>query len=217
MFGGCLKGIGCMVVLAVVGGVAFVTRDMWMGHVPGRTVEAPVDVVWEPLTDEGAVRARKSVESLGKSSGPVFTNLGPGDLSSYLFVALAKQLPPSAKDIRAAVIGDQLYVKALVSLSDLGGSKVLGPLAGMLSPEDTMSFGGTFDVVRPGLAQFIVSEIKLREFSIPRPVLPKLIGQIRRGTVPEGVVPTGLPLGTPSYIGDVRIAKGRVTLYKTVP
>ena len=214
---GCLRGIGCVVVLAVIGGVAFVTRDKWMGRISSPAAETPVVVVWEPLTDEGAVRARKTVESLGKNSGPVFANLGPGDLSSYLFVALAKQLPPSAKDIRAAVIGDQLYVKALVSLSDLGGSKVIGPLAALLSAQDTMSFGGRFEVVRPGLAQFVVGEIKLRDFSIPRGILPKIIAQIRRGSVPQGVSPTGLPLATPPYIGDVRIAKGKVTLYKSVP
>jgi len=33
---------------------------------------------------------------------------------------------------------------------------------------------------------------------------------------PEGVAENGVPFEVPPYIGDVRIANGRVTLYKTV-
>jgi len=31
---------------------------------------------------------------------------------------------------------------------------------------------------------------------------------------PAGLAPDGLPLVTPTYIGDVRVANGRITLYK---
>jgi hypothetical protein len=204
------------VILAIGAGLYF-TQDRWRGRGPDVVSPGTGLTIWEPLTPEGAQRARVGVESLSGSRGKVFTNLRPGDLAAYIFTALAKSLPPSAKDVRAAVLGDRLYVKALVSLKDLGGSKVLGPLAGLLSPSDTISLGGTFKILRPGMAEFSVQEVKLREFSVPKPVLPKLVQQMRKGPPVEGLSATGLPLEIPTFIGDVRIGKGQVTLYKNVP
>ena len=40
--------------------------------------------------------------------------------------------------------------------------------------------------------------------------------EMRRGARPEGVTDDALPLVVPSYIGDVRIGQGKVTLYKSV-
>ena len=107
-------------------------------------------------------------------------------------------------------------MKSLVNLTDFGGAKVLGPLAGFLSERDTVVFGGNFELLRPGLAQFHVQEIKLRQLSVPQAAIPRLLARIRRGARPTGVADDALPLVVPGYIGDVRVGQGRVTLYKTV-
>ncbi|HET7458091.1 MAG TPA: hypothetical protein VFJ74_10575 [Gemmatimonadaceae bacterium] len=216
---GCLRRIGCiLLVLVALAAAAWFTRDRWLHRGPTLGPRNPnaVGVEWEPLTPEGAERARTAVASLGQRSGPVYANTRAGDLAAYLFTGLQRQLPPSAQDIRAAVIGDRLYVKALVNLTDFGGAKVLGPLAGFLSERDTVTFGGNFELLRQGLAQFHVREIKLRQLSLPEKAIPRLLAQIRRGARPEGVADDALPLVVPSYIGDVRVGQGRVTLYKNV-
>jgi hypothetical protein len=174
-------------------------------------------VVWEPITMEGAERARTAVEQLASSSGPVFANVGAADLASYVYVELSQQLPSSAEGVRAAVIGDRVYLKASVRLSELGVGDALGPFVGMVSERDTVAFGGTFDVLRPGLAQFRVRDLRVREFALPPRLIPRLLAPIRRGTIPEGTAEDGLPLQIPPHIADVRIANGRVTLYKNVP
>ena len=214
---GCMKRIGCLVLIVVIAALAWLTRDRWY---PGARPVAGDDsarggaVVWEPLTPEGAERARVAVASLSPRSGQSFANTKPGDLAAYVFTGISKQLPPSAEDVRAAAIDDQLHVRALVKLADFGGAKVLGPLAGFLSERDTVEFGGNFEVVRPGLAQFRVRQIKLRQLSLPNGAIPKLIAQIRRGALPPGIAPDALPLEVPTYIGDVRVGQGKVTLYK---
>jgi hypothetical protein len=101
-----------------------------------------------------------------------------------------------------------------MSLKDLGGAAALGPLGGFMAERDTVQLGGDFEVLRPGVTQFRVREIKLREFSVPAALIPRLVGRMRRD-VPEGVAPDALPLRTPVYIGDVRITKGRIILYRT--
>ncbi len=214
---GCIRKLGCLV-LILVGVLAWFTRDRWLPLVRNRGADTVGrDGVWEPLTDAGAQRARTAVESLGRKGGPVFASVRPGDLASYVFVALAKQLPPSAENVQASVTGDRLYVKAVVSLSDFGGTKALGGLAAMLNQRDTVLFGGTFDLVRPGLAEYRVQELRFGQLGIPKGAIPRVIRQIQRGGRPEGVAEDGLPLEVPAYVGDVRVRTGRVTLYKNTP
>ena len=214
---GCVRRIGCLVLLLVIAAAAWFTRDRWLPLVRGPGAEVSAEGVWEPLTPAGAARARAAIQSLGGRSGPVYTSLHAGDLASYVFTSLSRQLPPSAQDVRAAVIGERMYVKALVSLSDFGGGRVLGPMASMLSQRDTVTFGGTFDVIRPGLAEYRVQELRFGQLSLPAGAIPKLLKQIERGARPEGLAPDGLPLVVPSYLGDVRVKTGRVTLYKSTP
>ena len=85
----------------------------------------------------------------------------------------------------------------------------------MLARITTSGLGGTFHVIRPGLSEFQVREIKLRDFKVPAGAIPRLLQQLSRGNRPEGVAPNAIPITTSPNLGDVRIANGRVTLYKT--
>jgi hypothetical protein len=215
---GCLRNIGCLVVVALLAVALWFTRARWLPLVSGdRPVElAAAEGVWEPVSRAGAERARQAIAGLGTRSGPVYANLGPGDVASYVFLALQRELPPSAQNVAAAVIGDRLYVRADIALADVGGAEILGPLAGFLSDKETMMFGGTFAVVRPGLAQFHVKELKLRELAVPAKMIPRMLQRVARGSRPEGLAPDALPLVVPEQIGDVRVGRGKVTLYKSV-
>lgn len=182
---------------------------------PRREAEMAAAPVWEALTPEGAARARASVQVLSRSTGPVFTNIGGADLASYIFDELSKQLPPSSQNLEAAVIDDRLHVRALVKLTDFGGSGALGPLASMLGDREPVEFGGTLDLVRPGLAQYRVKVLRLRELSVPSRMIPRLLQRVARGSRPPGLADDGLPLEVPAFVADVRIGDGRVTLYKS--
>ena len=209
-----MRTIGCLVVVILAAAAGWMLR----GRIGFDREPAPVlgdtAVVWEPITTEGANRARVAIEELGTRASPVFVSIRPGDVSSYIFVALARQLPPSAENIQAAVIGDRLHVRASVKLSDFGGAGALGPLAAFLGERETMQLGGYFHVIRAGLAEFRVTDLKLREFAVPTNLIPRLIRSFSRGARPAGVADDGLPLVVPEYLADVRIANGRVVLYR---
>ena len=214
---GCFSRIGCLALLIIIGIIAWLTSDRWLPRFTARSpVVTSAGPVWEPITPQGAERTRQMLARLSQPTGPVFGNVSSGDAASYVYQALAKQLPPSADSIEAAVIGDRLYIRASVKLRDLGGAAVLGPLASMLGERERMEFGGTFHVIRPQLAEYEVKDIKIRDLSLPQAMIPRVLGQTERGSRPEGLSPDGLPLVVPKYLGDVRIANGRVTLYKTV-
>jgi hypothetical protein len=214
---GCVRKLGCLVVL-LLAAVLYLTRGLWYervrARIDGREAVEVTSSGWEPLSEAAGRRAERSVRSLGGSSGPVYVSLSPGELASYVFLSLGDQLPASAQDARAAVVGDRIYLKTTMALADLGGAAALGPLGGFMADRDTVQLGGDFEVLRPGTAQFRVREIKLRDFTVPAALIPRLVGRLRR-EAPEGVAPDALPLRTPEHIGDVRIAKGRITLYRT--
>ena len=216
---GCLRRIGCLFVLCVAAIAAYLVRDRWLPYLPrmGSTTRttATAGPAWEPVSDEAAARARRSIESLGKRNGPVFVNLEPGDLASFFYIALAQQLPPSADSIEAAAVANRMYVRAVISLDDFKAADALGPLAGIVGRREKLQMGGTFAIIRPGLAQFLVEDVRLGELPIPRGAIPKLLRQIRRGGMPPGVAENGLPFVVPTYLGDARVANGKVTLYKT--
>ena len=215
---GCLSRIGCFVVILILAIAARLTRGIWVHRITSLSSSAATaGPVWEPLTVQGAERTRQMLARLSQPAGPVFGNLSGGDVASYVYQSLAKQLPPSADSIQAAVIGDRLYIRASVKLQDLGGTAVLGPLAGMLGDREQMQFGGTFHVIRPQLAEYEVKDIKVRDLSLPSSMIPRVLRQTERGSRPDGLSEDGLPIVVPRYLGDVRIANGRVTLYKTAP
>jgi hypothetical protein len=210
---GCMRRLGFLILVFLAGGAVF----LWLFYErPRRAAEtSPTAPVWEPLTPEGAERARAAVQLLSRPTGPVFTNTTGADLAAYVFDELSKQLPPSAQQLEAAVIDDRLHVRALIKISDFGGSGALGPLASMLGDREPVEFGGNLELVRPGLAQYRVKVLRLRELSVPSRMIPRLLQRVARGARPAGLAEDGLPLEVPAFIADVRIGQGQVTLYKS--
>lgn len=218
---GCLGRLGCLIIAAIIAVGGYFTRDLWMPRVLPRS-NAPAAVstnsAWQPVTAPGADRARSAIQSLGARSGPVFVNIAPADLAAFVYQELSRQMPGGANNVQAAVVNDQLFLKADVALSQLKATGALGPLGAMLSDRETLTLGGTMDMVKPGLAQFRVHELKVKELAIPRSAIPKILGQLdKSGVRPEGVAADAIPLPVPNTVADVRIARGKITLYKSTP
>jgi hypothetical protein len=219
---GCLKRAGCLVIIILLVAVWYwyarvqnrpTTTSSTAGASPTATSVASG---WQPLTTADAERGRFALQSLERQSGPVFANLTPAEAASYIFMAVAKQLPPSAQNAEASIVGDRLYVRSDVELKDFGGAKALGPVGMLLGERDSVRFGGTINMLRPGLAEFLVQEVKLGRIEVPTALVPRLLTQMKRGKAVEGLSQNGLPMVMPPYISDVRISNGRITLYKSV-
>ena len=212
---GCLvRKLFLLAVLVAAIAAGWWLRSQWGGGAPRATVSAE-GPDWQPLSAERAATARAALERFARRPRPDSIVLEPADLGSLVLVQIARELPPSADSIAAAVYEELYRVRASVRPAELGGAEVLGSLGGFLGEREPLEIGGTFHLVRPGLAEFRVREIRLREFPIPERLIPRLMQRIRRGAPVEGLSPTGLPLEVPVYIRDVHIDDGNVTLYKT--
>jgi hypothetical protein len=215
---GCLRRLGCLVVI-LAAAVLYLSRDLWrplLARTSGRNPEAAPETVqtWQPLSQAAAERGERAVRALAARRGPVYVSLRAGELASYAFLSLSDALPASLRDAETAVVGDRVYVRAVVSPEELPGG---GALRTVLTRRDTLRLGGTFDVLRPGLAQFRVRDVQVGALPLPAAVIPRVVARVRRGAVPAGVDDDAFPVPVPDYIGDVRIARGRVTLYKAGP
>jgi hypothetical protein len=218
---GCFRRAGCFVLI-----IALVCAWYWYTHLrqpasgapPGSTTTAAaVTPEWQPLTQADADRGRVAVESLAQRSGPVFANLSAAEAASYIFLVVAKQLPPSAKNVEASIKGDRLYVRTEVDLKDFGGAGQLGTLGMLLGSRDSVLLGGTIHMLKPGLGEFLVQDVKIGRLQVPQGLVPRLITEMKkRGKQVPGIAPNGLPMVMPVYISDVRIADGKITLYKSV-
>jgi hypothetical protein len=213
---GCIGRLGCLIMVALLAIGAFFTRDQWLPRLTGRPIasESAAVSVWQPLSPEAGARGKQKIDELASPSGPVFSNLTASEVASYVFQTVARTIPASADSAEAAVIGDALYVRAVLPVREIAGTGVLGPLGGLLNDRERLQLGGTFRVIRPGLSQFEVREIKLRDFKVPTGAIPRLLQQLSRGNRPEGVASNAIAVTTPRTLADVRIANGRVTLYK---
>ena len=81
---------------------------------------------------------------------------------------------------------------------------------------DSVRFGGTINMLKPGLGEFLVQEVKLGRVDVPNALIPRILTQMKRGKDIPGISQNGLPMVMPSYISDVRISSGKITLYKSV-
>ncbi len=201
--------------LAVLGAAAWFTRDRWLPRVLGTHASSTVrGQQWEPLSDAGAARTRSALDRLSKPEGQVFETLTAADIASFALNALGKERANGVDSVQAAVIDDQIRLRASVNPAAFSGS--LGMLGALLNAREPLEMTGTMHIVHPGLGELTIKSVKVRDITLPPTTIPQLLKQVLHGTRPEGVSENGLPMALPQYIGDVRVANGRITLYKTV-
>lgn len=210
---GCLLRLGCLAILLIAGVVGWITKDRWW---PGARDEQAAVPTWQHLSPEGAERTADALERLQQPSGPVFVTLTGSDVASYVFHGAGQVLPSFTDSAEAAVLDDRLVVRGMVPLRELGGTGLLGPFAGMLGDREPMELSGRIRVLQPGQAELRVSDVKVRDFTLPAGLVPRLLKQVGFER-PAGMSEDGIPVRLPEHVGDVRVADGRITLYKNVP
>jgi hypothetical protein len=211
---GCLRSIGCLVVLAILAVVGWFSRDMWLHRVTGSRPEAPLE--WERVTTDQRDHAKNVVKSLSSKSGPVFANLTASEASALVLGELEDRAPGRIERGEAAIVGRSLVVRATVDISRLEGLDVLGPLAGAIGKRPRVALTGDIDVIGPGLAQFRVQDAKVGDIHLPQQIIPQLITKLEGSTRPANAAANALVFPIPLYVGDIRVGKGQVTLYKSV-
>lgn len=218
---GCIGRLGCAFVLVILCVVAYFTRDRWISKLPWRTTHTEtsrvvVDDGWTPLTEAGAARTREALKTLSGPRGPVFVTLSGADVASYIFLQVVKQMPAQTDSFAARVQEDHIRLRARMRTKDLG-STIVSILGSLIGDRERVEMGGTLRVIGKGVAEFNVTDVKVHEVGLPDALINRLVDPLVHPPRPLGLHKNGLPIAIPSYIGDVRVTNGKITLYKNVP
>jgi hypothetical protein len=201
--------------IVILGAVAFFTRDTWLPRVTGNPPSAPV--TWESVSDPGAKKGEDALAALQRPGGPAYVTLTAAELAALMVESADHRLPQALDSVQAAIDGEIVRVRALVKLDDIRGLDALGPLSGILNTQERIEFSGTLAVVESGLGEFRVATVKIGDLALPRAAIPRLIARLDKTARPAGIAPDGIAIGIPGFIGDVRVARGQVTLYRRTP
>ena len=214
---GCIARLGCLFMLVILAVAGWFTRDWWLPRLVNRVdhAAAPVKATehWAPLTDAGADSTKAALVKLADARGQVYQTLSPAALASYIYQQATRRLPTLADSLEAAVNGDKLSIRAIVPMSELGGA--LGNAVGIVRDRERVELTGSLRVLKPGTAEFDVTDARVHGLPLPKGMVATLVDRMQPGPRPAGIDPTALPLPIPRYIGDIRVANGKVTLYKT--
>jgi hypothetical protein len=225
---GCIWRLGCLLLLAACAAIGWFTRDSWYPqlrhrlHLAPAAASAPAVAAapaakWEPLTADGAERARAAVATLSNRSGRVYVDVAVGDLASYALGPAIRELTRDSAGAEALARDEHVYVRALVNVADLADATALGPLGTMISGKQEVTVRGKLEVVSTGHAQFIVDQMAFKELQLPSPLIDKIVSRISTKERTAGTPKNAIPVTIPRELADVRVAKGHVVLYKSVP
>jgi hypothetical protein len=205
---------------------AWLTRKTWTpllpalswGHAGPRLFGSiNSDTTWLPLTERGAARADQTIARLGAQTGTVFVSVPPADFAAYMVMDIVGKLPPPRDTAVAQARSGALRLRTALDLKRLGGQTSLGPLGTLLHDRERLELAGTFDVLRRGVAEFRVDDVRLGDIPVPQALIPTLVHRVENGPHPAGLASNGLLLNVPPYVGDIRVTNGGVSVYKAVP
>lgn len=224
----CLSKVGCLTVVVVVGAGAWWwyggTMPSFMAGAGRATIgsSAPADsasgpTAWATMKD-ARMPSADAIAALESKSGPAYITLGAGDLAGFLAEGLGRVLPQSASGVQVAIVDDMLRVRSEIPLRELGGKALPEFVSDLLSARDTVEMAGKLEMVHPGLAQFRVREVIVRGIALPSRVVPPLLSALRKSAPQrDSIASDAVALTLPKSVADVRVSRGRVTLYKSVP
>lgn len=181
-------------------------------------VKLEQSIVWARLSP-GGTAGRQAIARLSRRSGPAYVSLRAPELAGLLAAGVSKALPSSASRPDIAIVDEQLLVRSVVALRDVAGDGALLELVGVaLEGRDTLRMAGTLDLVRPGLAEYRVRELRIKGIDVPPRLIPSLLDAMRRtaNADADSLPSDALPIPLPKAVADVRVANGKVTLYKAV-
>jgi hypothetical protein len=209
---GCLRRVGCLALLLVIAGAAYMTRHRWMPLVlPGRGADVAT-LEWRPISADAAVRTRRAIVRLDQPTGPVFANLAPDEFAAFILDTTARGTTELPRPVEAAVQRDKFLLRTTLRVADLGVENI--PFLGGVDKTATIVVGGNLSVERPGLGEWRVTSIRVDAIEVPGPMLSRVTRTLARQMKRAGTRDDAFGFALPAQVADLRFDNGKITLYK---
>jgi hypothetical protein len=210
---GCLtapfKVLGCLGVLALlVAGWLFRDRVLREGRrlLDGQGAPASSAASRGRPGTRALAAAHVKIDSLNgwRADSVVLT---PAEVASLLGAGMEPSFRRELDSLQVELLADEVVIRARLRTARLP-RELLGPLGAALGPTEPVEAAGPLKVTRPGAGEWVVRSIRIRDFPLPAPVVPRLVssalGDPRRETVPWTV---------PPGIRAIHVHPGSATLY----
>lgn len=182
---GCLKGalrLGCLAIVLVTAFAAWWFREpilrtasRWLS--PHSTKLPPVaDTVGAP-TAKALSSSQTKVDRLKQTAGPDSVLLSANEIASLVGSGIDWSVRKSFDSLRVELLEGKIAVHCRLDTRVIPPD-VLGPFAGMLNPMEPLRIAGPLTIERPGIARFAVTELSLRGFAFPGPVVKQLAQRV---------------------------------------
>lgn len=216
---GFLGRLGCLVMVAVLAVGGWYTQSWWYPRVRAMVIATPPSdsIVWTPITPDAAAAGTRAAKRLAEKNGPVYASLTPAEFVAWQLTPAMKILGDAAAKPEASVQGDLLLVRADVAVNELGDPKSLGPLGSMLDGRQPVLIGGRLTMLKPGVLAMTVTQITVNELRLPSALIDRIVRRISVKQRTDSLAPGVIVIPVPEAVADVRLAKGKIVLYKAVP
>jgi hypothetical protein len=136
------------------------------------------DSLWQPLSDEGVVRASAAVDSVLVDRLVLARSVSGGDFAAYLMARLGvRPIPPS---LLFTVGVDTSAIRFRGRIRDLPvrAQEELGPLLGMFSPETWIAADVGLLTAGPRAVHFRLRGVTINDVAVPDALLQPMLVQI---------------------------------------
>ena len=209
---GCLRKLGCLVILLAAVVAGFLYRDRIAAlYRRVRGVPEPAPVVYVPPAPGAAPQAVAALGRLARQGGPAYIDITAAQLAALIEQQVAGT-GTRVLDSVAVALGDQrVEVRGSLDMSAVP-RRLLGPLAEGLGRREPVVAGGVLAARPDGRLEWTIDELKIRDFPFPRTVIPSIL-HVMNLTGGNAAVPIPLSAG----VGDVRVTPAGIRVYRAPP
>ena len=149
--------------------------------------------------------AKSKVDSLNgwRADSIVLT---ASEVASLIGAGLNPSLRRQLDSLQVELQDGEVAVKAKLATARLP-RELTGPLAVALREREPVQAAGPIAVVGPGKAEWTVRSFRIRDFPVPRDVVPKLLAKAFGDTTQRGI-----PIRIPTGIREIRVRPSGATL-----
>jgi len=207
----CLARIGCLTLLVLGAGMAWVWRDSITEWWHGRTVAAAPGTPSPELAD----RAARKLDDFMHHRGPARVVFDGAELQSLLVYRLADSLPPGLEDPRVSIGDSSLEASGALQVERLMDGKAPDAMRSLLGDSARASAEVVPEVASPGILILDLRHVTAGGLPVPSMMVPWLLEQM--GLPRTDGRPRAVALRVPRDLRVVRVEGGRLRLERGSP
>lgn len=204
----CLARIGCLTLLVLGAGAAWMWRDTIAAWWESRSVAAAPGAA--SPSPELAERASRKLEAFVQGRGPDRVEFDGPELQSLVLYRMKDSLPAGLTDPRVALGDSTIEASGALQVERLMDGKAPDAMRSLLGDSARASAEVVPEMAGPGILLLNLRHVTAGGLPIPSMMVPWLLEQVGLPRVADR--PAAVAVRVPARLGDVSVDRGRLRL-----